>query len=108
MRSTAAAASLASNTQVLFDRFVISFNDADSLILAPIYAASERPIEGVNAEGLFRGIKDHGHKDVILCGSQKEMVKTLLNISEAGDVVMTLGAGDVHKVGEAFLEKLRA
>ena len=78
------------------------------LILAPIYAASEQPIEGVTAEWLFRGIKDHGHKEVALCGSQKEIVKTLLKIAEAGDVVMTLGAGDVHKVGEEFLEKLKA
>ncbi len=94
-------------TQSLFDRFVISFNDADSLILAPIYAASEHPIEGVTAEWLFRGIKDHGHKEVVLCGSQKEIVKTLLKIAEAGDVIMTLGAGDVNKIGEDFLGKLR-
>ncbi|MBW1666531.1 MAG: UDP-N-acetylmuramate--L-alanine ligase [Deltaproteobacteria bacterium] len=95
-----------SRTKLLFDRFVISFNDADSLILAPIYPAGERPIEGVSSEGLFQGIKEHGHKDVVLCSTPQEILAHLSQKITKGDVVITLGAGDIYHIGESLLEKL--
>ena len=97
-----------SRTRSLYDRFVISFNHADILIVAPIYSAGESPIEGVNTEWLYRGIKDHGHKRVILCQSKDEILQTLLSITRSGDVVMTLGAGNIHHLGKELLEKLGA
>ncbi len=95
-------------TEALYDRFVISFNHADILIVAPIYSAGENPIEGVNSEGLCRGIKEHGHREVILCKNQNEILQTLLGLIRPGDLVMTLGAGDIYRVGDELLKKLGA
>jgi UDP-N-acetylmuramate--alanine ligase len=95
-------------TEALYDRFVISFNQADVLIVAPLYSAGERPIEGVDAEWLHRGIKEHGHREVILCQSHDEVLQVLLSLVKQGDLVMTLGAGDIYYVGEKLLDKLGA
>ena len=95
-----------SRTEALFDRFVLSFNQADMLIVAPIYSAGEAPIEGVNAEWLYQGIKEHGHKEVILCTDESDILKVLLEVLRPGDTVMTLGAGDIFNVGEALLKRL--
>ncbi len=95
-----------SRTEALFDRFVLSFNQADILIVAPIYSAGEAPIEGVNAEWLYQGIKEHGHKEVILCTNKSDILEVLLELIRPGDAVMTLGAGDIFNVGEALLKRL--
>lgn len=95
-----------SRTKRLYDRFVLCFNHADVLLVAPLYSAGEQPIEGVNSEWLSRGIKEHGHKEVILCRSEKEILGQLSGIVRPGDVVMTLGAGDVHRLGEKLLKRL--
>jgi UDP-N-acetylmuramate--alanine ligase len=96
-----------SRTKLLYDRFVIAFNDADVLLVAPLYSAGERPIEGVDAEWLFRGIKEHGHKEVFLCQDRDDVLKRLIGILKPGDVVMTLGAGNIHRVGERLLEEVQ-
>jgi UDP-N-acetylmuramate--alanine ligase len=71
-----------------------------------VYSAGEEPIEGVDAEWLCRGIKEHGHKEVILCHSGEEVLTELEKLIAPGDVVLTLGAGDVHRLGNKLLEKL--
>ena len=96
-----------SGTEALYDRFVISFNQADVLIVAPLYSAGERPIEGVDAEWLYRGIKEHGHREVILCQSHDEVLQVLLSLVKQGDLVVTLGAGDIYYAGERLLDKLK-
>lgn len=96
-----------SRTKALFDRFAISFNQADALIVAPIYPAGEAPIEGVNAEWLYRAIKEHGHRDVILGKNKDEIVKLLLDLIRPEDVVMTLGAGDIYQVGDELSKMLQ-
>jgi len=90
-------------TQALLDRFVISFNDADFLMVTPIYPAGEQPIEGITAERLVKGIKEHGHKEVLLCPDLKEVVPMLEKLMEPGDLVLTLGAGDIYRECERFL-----
>jgi len=95
-------------TQALLDRFAISFNDADILVVSPIYPAGERPIEGVTSEGLAQCIRDHGHKDVIYCPEQEAMVPTLMGLVRPGDLVMTLGAGNIHREGDRLFEALGA
>lgn len=95
-----------SRTQSLYDRFVISFNQADALIIAPIYPAGESPIEGVDSEWLFQGIKEHGHRDVILCRDREDIMSLLDDLVRPDDVVMTLGAGDIYRVGDDLLAKL--
>jgi UDP-N-acetylmuramate--alanine ligase len=95
-------------TQALLDRFAISFNDADVLVVSPIYPAGERPIEGVSAAGLAQSVRDHGHKEVITCPAQEEIVPTLMDLARPGDLIMTLGAGDIHQEGARFFEGLEA
>lgn len=93
-------------TEALFDRFVISFNEADVLIVTSIFSAGETAIDGVTSEWLSRGIKKHGHRDVILRPTQEDALSTLLSILRPGDLVITLGAGDIHRLGVRLLDKL--
>jgi len=95
-------------TQALLDRFVISFNDADILIVSPIFSAGEDPIEGITGERLAQGIKDHGHKEVVFCAPQEEILPALLDLVRAGDLIMTLGAGNIYREGDRLFEKLGA
>ena len=92
-------------TKALFDDFLTAFPDADVLILTDIYAASEKKIEGVHSSGLCQGIQSHGHKDVTHISGFDRIVDHLLTIAEPTDVIITLGAGDVWKVGEEFLRR---
>lgn len=95
-----------SRVKALFDRFVMCFNQADVLLVAPIYSAWEEPIKGVDAEWLHRGIQEHGHREAILCHGHDEIVQLLLDLIKPGDVVITLGAGDISDVGEELLKIL--
>ncbi len=95
-----------SRTRDLYDRFVISFNEADVLIITSIYPAGEAAISGVTAEWLVKGIKEHGHKEVTLCREQDEMLPILKSLIKTGDIVITLGAGNIYQVGEALLKEL--
>ena len=97
-----------SRTKELYERFVISFNDADILIISSIFPASEKPIKGVDSEWLIKGVREHGHKDVIFCDGPDDIMSALLSITRPGDLVMTLGAGNIYRVGDEFLNELRA
>ncbi|MBW1903107.1 MAG: UDP-N-acetylmuramate--L-alanine ligase, partial [Deltaproteobacteria bacterium] len=66
-----------SRTKELYDRFVISFNEADILVMTSIYPAGEKEIDGVTAEWLAQGIKEHGHKEVVICQRQEEILSVL-------------------------------
>jgi UDP-N-acetylmuramate--alanine ligase len=97
-----------SRTRALFDDFARSFYLADVLLVLPIYAASEKPIEGVDSRGLVESIQAHGHKDVRFVEDLDAAVKVLGQVTGPQDVVLTLGAGNVYQVGERFLEKCDA
>ncbi|MFH1156978.1 MAG: UDP-N-acetylmuramate--L-alanine ligase [Pseudomonadota bacterium] len=93
-------------TQALFSEFTRSFYQCDRLILLPIYAASEQPIEGVDARLLARSIREHGHKDVVFAPDFNNCLSILSTGLAQGDLVLTLGAGDVYTLGERLLEIL--
>jgi UDP-N-acetylmuramate--alanine ligase len=93
-------------TQALFQDFMTAFNDANVLILTDIYPAGEDRIEGVEAKALDEGIRDYGHKDVTYIADKKEIVNHLLRIITPGDVVITMGAGDIWQVSEELVRKL--
>jgi UDP-N-acetylmuramate--alanine ligase len=95
-----------SRTRDLYDRFVKCFDQADLLIVTPIYSAGESMIEGVDSEWLYQGIKDHGHKDVILCKDLAEIQSLLAEKVRPGDTVITMGAGNIYKAGNDLLERL--
>jgi len=93
-------------TQGLFHEFTRSFYQSDILIVLPIYAASEKKIKGVDAESLCEGIKKHGHKEVFYAPDFNEALSMITRKVKKGDVVLTLGAGDIYTLGEKLLEVL--
>jgi UDP-N-acetylmuramate--alanine ligase len=95
-------------TRALFDDFARSFYHADVLLIMPIYAASEKPIEGVDGRSLCESIQAHGHKDVRFVEDLEAAVAALAELVTPQDVVLTLGAGNVYQVGERFLAKYNA
>lgn len=94
-------------TQHLLDEFFTAFNQADSVIVMEIYAAGEQAIPGISGKVVYEGIKRHGHKDTMFLPTKEEAAAHLIKALAPGDVLITLGAGDVWKVGEAVLEGLR-
>jgi UDP-N-acetylmuramate--alanine ligase len=94
-------------TKELFDEFVTAFYDADVLVLTDIYAASEQPIEGVSAEALAAAIRKHGQKDVAYVADREAIPDHLAGIVRPGDIVLTLGAGNLWQAGEALLARLQ-
>ena len=96
-----------SRTQALFDDFTRSFYQSDVLLVLPIYAAGEKRIEGLSGHDLCEGIKAHGHKEVFYSEGKKDVLAHLKENLKPGDVLLTLGAGDVWKVGMDILKALR-
>jgi len=92
-------------TKALFEEFLTAFPNADTLIVTDIYAASEDPIEGVNALSLCDGIRRCGNRDVTYLSDFDDIVKHLLSIAKPTDVIITQGAGNVWKIGEEFLKR---
>ncbi len=91
-------------TKALLDQFVTSFNEADLLIVTEIYAASEEKIEGISGSLLAERISKSGHKNVLFAPTKEDVADTVLQIVSPGDLVITLGAGDIYKVGERLME----
>jgi len=87
-------------TKALLDEFVISFNDADVLIVTEIYAASEERIDGVSGRLLADKVRAGGHGNVQFLATKEEVVRAVAEQARPGDMVVTLGAGDIYKVGE--------
>ena len=93
-------------TKFLMDEFAASLAESDYLIVTDIYAASETPIEGVTSQVLYEKILRSGKKDV--CYLRKDNIPDhVLRIARPGDMVLTLGAGDIYRVGEQCVEALK-
>src|SRR5262245_13124709 len=91
----------------LHREFLTAFNQADVLLVMDVYAAGEPPIPGVSASALAEEIRAHGHRDVAHVGSDKAaVVEHLVQVTRPGDLVLTLGAGDVYQVGPELLLRL--
>jgi UDP-N-acetylmuramate--alanine ligase len=91
----------------LMDDFARAFHNADALYLLDVYAASEKAIEGVNSEVLAERIRQHGHRWVEYAGTIDRAVSAVLEAAVPGDVVLTLGAGNVWQAADAILAGLR-
>ena len=94
-------------TAALFDEFARSFYDAELVLLTDIYAASEDPIPEVDSERLAREIERFGHRNASYAGDLEQATTRLLESIRPGDLVLTLGAGNVWKAGEEALDRLR-
>ncbi|MBW2682366.1 MAG: UDP-N-acetylmuramate--L-alanine ligase, partial [Deltaproteobacteria bacterium] len=93
-------------TEALFKEFQTCFHRADLLVMTDIYAASEEPIEGVTAAGLLEAAKIHGQKHTMYMEKVEDMAVELTPHLQEGDLVLTLGAGNIVMVGEELLEVL--
>jgi len=87
-------------TQALRDRFQTCFTGVSELVLLPIYPAGEKPIPGVSSEGLVEGIRANGTSSVTVAPDFGQAAKVVRGILRPGDLLLTIGAGDVYRVGE--------
>jgi len=92
-----------SRTHALFRDFLSAFHDADLLILFEVYPAGEEPIPDATGERLAEAVREHGHKAVFFAGPAGEAAADAAARLRPGDVFLTMGAGDVWKVGEHVL-----
>jgi len=90
----------------LFDEFAACFNDADTVIVAPVYTAGEDPIEGVNSETLVSRIKTAGHRDARYANGPEALAPLVASIAEPGDFVVCLGAGNITQRAYALPKEL--
>ncbi|HEX8175995.1 MAG TPA: UDP-N-acetylmuramate--L-alanine ligase [Pyrinomonadaceae bacterium] len=96
-----------SRTRDQMEEFARSFNNADALFVADIYAASEDPIDGITSQALTEAVKQFGHKNANYVGPLDASAQILRERVRGGDLVITLGAGPVYRVGEELLALLR-
>lgn len=97
-----------SRTKDLFDDFVSAFDCAHRLIVTEIYAAGEDSLPGITGEELYRAIRRRGHMETEFIAEKNDVVVALRSTLAAGDIVLTLGAGDIYEVGEVLIDSLRA
>lgn len=95
-----------SRTHYLLRDFFSAFNEADVLITTDIYPAGEAPIPGVSGRQIYEGVKMHGHRDVSYVEDVSDVLPLLEERLRPGDLLLTLGAGDVWKVGEALIASM--
>jgi UDP-N-acetylmuramate--alanine ligase len=95
-------------TKDLMDEFATSFNDADFLILLDVYSAGERPIEGISSATLFERIKKRGYNNTLYINDKEEAIRHIIAHMRKSDMLLTLGAGDVWKIGDEILHRLRS
>lgn len=95
-------------TNFLWNEFVGAFEGADILFLDHIYSAGEKPIPEINSHRLAREIRERGHAEVHVMGDQEEMVSFLERIARKGDMVLTMGAGDIWQVGRKLLGNVQS
>ena len=99
---------LYSRTQQLYKEFGSSFFDAEKLILTDVYPSREAPIEGVSGKLIADTARAYGHRDVTYVAGKEDLAKSLMAIARPGDMIITMGAGDIYKFGEEFVEQLKS
>ncbi len=90
----------------LFDEFLGAFDDADVLYLCDVYSGGEEPLAEVSARRLYEALRARGHLEVRYLGDEPDPVGRIAADTMAGDLLVTLGAGDVYQLGEAVLQNL--
>jgi UDP-N-acetylmuramate--alanine ligase len=93
--------------QSLMEDFQAAFNDADMVFVAPVYAANEHPIEGVDADALVDGLRAHGHRMVKSVSDPVDLAQSLRDIAAEGDTIICMGAGDITKWAAALADGIK-
>ncbi len=97
-----------SRLQNLFEEFCACFNDADTVIVADVYAAGEQPLPGIDRDALIEGLRGHGHRHVVPLDSEAELPRMVADLTEPGDMVVCLGAGTISAWANALPGELEA
>ncbi len=92
-------------TRDLHEKFGPAFMDSDLVYIMPIYPAGEKPIEGVTHELIYNAVKKSGHKHVKMVNSHEECLEEIKKELKKGDLLLTLGAGNVYKIGEEIINE---
>ncbi len=96
-----------SRLQSLFEDFCTCFNDADTVIVADVYAAGEAPIEGIDRDALVDGLRAHGHRNVIALDGPDSLAAVVAQTASSGDYVICLGAGTIGQWADALPAELK-
>ncbi|MBP8976251.1 MAG: UDP-N-acetylmuramate--L-alanine ligase [Bacteroidetes bacterium] len=99
---------LYSRTRDFYEDFAKSFLLADVLVVTDVYPAREEPIQGVTGELIVDAAKRFGHKEAYYVQNKTDVPQFLMNIVKEGDIVVTMGAGDIWKFGEQFIKELKS
>jgi UDP-N-acetylmuramate--alanine ligase len=99
---------LYSRTRDFYEEFGRSFFNADVLVVTDVYPAREEPIQGINGELIANAAKQFGHKQVHYVPDKTHIPAFLLEIAREGDMIITVGAGDIWRFGEQFITRLKA
>jgi UDP-N-acetylmuramate--alanine ligase len=99
---------LYSRTRDFYQDFGRAFFSADILIVTDVYPAREQPIPGVSGEMIVSAARQFGHKSVHYIQDKKEIPGYLMKIKKLGDIIITMGAGDIWKYGEEFIDQLKS
>ena len=81
--------------QSLFNEFSACLDDADIVVVTPVYSAGEAPIPGIDRDELASGLRRHGHPQVLTVDDEQALVETIASIAKSGDLVVGLGAGTI-------------
>ena len=93
-------------TKALFDEFVDAFGDADVVVLTDIYAAREKDVYGISSYKLANAMKiKYPERNIFYVKDFEDIARYLRKVAQQDDIVMTMGAGDVYKIGEMLLKK---
>jgi UDP-N-acetylmuramate--alanine ligase len=92
----------------LFEQFCSCFNDADTVIVADVYEAGEKPIEGASRDDLVAGLRARGHRDVMALENSEKLASLVKGIAQPGDMVVCLGAGNITQWAYALPGELAA
>ncbi|HAQ55626.1 MAG TPA: UDP-N-acetylmuramate--L-alanine ligase [Anaerovibrio sp.] len=96
-----------SRTQLLQKEYGSCFRDADLLVLTDVYSAGEDPIPGIDGELLVKEVAEQTGQKTVYIKDKKEIAAYLKSIAQEGDLIMTMGAGDIVKCGEELVELLK-
>ncbi|MBL4636987.1 MAG: UDP-N-acetylmuramate--L-alanine ligase, partial [Kofleriaceae bacterium] len=97
-----------SRTKDQFQEFSRSFYDADMVFICDVFSAGEEPIEGATSDALVKAIRANDHKDVNYIPKREDMAAKLAEILQPGDIVITMGAGDIQLTCNELIEALEA
>jgi UDP-N-acetylmuramate--alanine ligase len=92
----------------LMEDFQNAFNDADVVFVAPVYAAGENPIDGVDSAALAEGLRAHGHRMVRTVDSPADLAAALRDLAAQGDMILCMGAGDITKWAAGLADGIAA